>query len=650
MKKIFKSLTARLTFYILTITAVIFLCMATVFNFYSAKREEAQAARYTSALLQNMAQKIDRTLSDVERTVKEYVPELKYNLSQPDSMMRIVQDMVWSNSTVIGGSIAFEPDYYPEKGRYFMEYVSLDSLSNISRKHLGGEDYDYFNMQWYYDAKDTGQSIWSEPYFDEGGGNILMTTYSCPLMDSSGKVIAIITADVSLEDLTENIRGLRPYPDSYSFILSNKGIYLAHPDKDVILQETIFSRAGKLENSDLRDIGEKMMAGERGTLRLRLERTDVLTSYMPMLRTGWSICCVCPYKTIMSQLGSASIAILVMMLIGLALLLVCIRLIVVHSMNPLVSLTDAAYKMADGQFDYPLPDIESDDEIRKLHDAFVHLQYSLKSYVAELTETTRSKERIESELHIARAIQMSMIPQIFSPFPEWEDLELHAYLRPAKEVGGDFYDFFIRDEKLFFVIGDVSGKGVPASLIMAITRALFRIMAGAYDSPAKITALLNHAMSEKNVTGMFITMYMGVLDLNSGKLTFCNAGHNAPALIKPDGSCSFQETNPHLPIGVIDGFEFTDQEITLEDKAALFVYTDGLTEAENVEHELLGDDRMMDVLKDCAAKEPKEIVDNLHVAVLNFAGEAEQSDDLTMLCLRFHKPGGAKSSSSPSLS
>ncbi|MDO4160723.1 MAG: SpoIIE family protein phosphatase [Prevotellaceae bacterium] len=642
MRKIFMSLTAKLCFYILTLTVIIFCSIAFVFNKYSMQREEEQASRYTSVLLQNMVQKIDRKLTDVERSVAEAVPEIRRNLSNPDAMMGLVRDMVWKNSMVIGGSIAFEPGYYPEHGKYFMEYVTLDSHDNLRGKHLGGESYDYFKMQWYTEAKKQKQSIWSEPYFDEGGGNILMTTYSLPLLDDEGKVFAVLTADVSLEDLVESVNVMRPYPDSYSFILSRSGTYLAHPDKEVILNKTVYTRAKDLDNEELVQIGKKMIKGQRGTLRLDIEGTDVLASYTPLLRTGWSICCVCPYRTIMNQLGSTAMTMIVILLIGLVLLMICVRWILVYATRPMVQLANAAYRIAGGHFDDPLPEIGTKDEMRKLHDAFAHMQRSLKSYIEELTETTRSKERIESELHIARTIQMSMIPQIFSPFPEWEYLELYGYLRPAKEVGGDFYDFFIRDEKLFFTIGDVSGKGIPASLVMAITRTLFRIMSGSYTSPDKIASMLNHAISEKNDANMFITMYIGVLDLNNGKLTFCNAGHNPPLMIMPDGVCRMQSVKPNLPIGIMDEFPFVVEEETLPDNTAILLYTDGLTEAENINHEQLGETSLIEKVRSCSGMNVQEIVEQLQQQVTVFAGEAEQSDDLTMMCMRYHCPSNKK--------
>lgn len=166
-----------------------------------------------------------------------------------------------------------------------------------------------------------------------------------------------------------------------------------------------------------------------------------------------------------------------------------------------------------------------------MHDSLVYMQQSLSGYVSELRTTTASKERIESELSIAREIQMGMIPKIFPPYPEREDVDLHAILHPAKEVGGDLYDFFIDNDRLYFVIGDVSGKGVPASLFMAIARSLFRTLAQQATSPAEIMSKMNRSISENNEANMFVTLIIGILDLKTGSLRFCNAGHNPPIII-----------------------------------------------------------------------------------------------------------------------
>ena len=241
------------------------------------------------------------------------------------------------------------------------------------------------------------------------------------------------------------------------------------------------------------------------------------------------------------------------------------------------------------------------------------------------------EERLESELRIGRDIQMSMIPKTFPPFPERKDLDIAATIVPAKTVGGDLYDFYIRDEKLFFCIGDVSGKGVPASLLMAVTRSLFRNISAQEESPAKIVAGINRSMDDMDENGMFVTFFCGVLDMPTGRLRYCNAGHNAPLLFTDQ--IRFLDVVPNLPLGVESQFFFQEQEITLLLDDALYLYTDGISEAENPRFELFGEDRMKTVLRE--RRTASEHLEAMKRAIADFVEDAPQSDDITMLFIHY---------------
>ena len=260
------------------------------------------------------------------------------------------------------------------------------------------------------------------------------------------------------------------------------------------------------------------------------------------------------------------------------------------------------------------------------------IMYRAARNFMKLRKVENSRQRMEGELAIAHGIQMGMIPKIFPPYPERDDIEIYASLTAAKEVGGDLYDFFISNENLWFCIGDVSGKGIPASLVMAVTRSLFRTNAMHLDSPAKVMSSINDAMAEMNENNMFVTMFIGQLELASGKLTFCNAGHNAPVILH-EGKATPITMRPNLPVALISGFAYVDEETTLGDKDGFFLYTDGLTEAENPQKELFGEDRMLEVLRKYSI--PMDVVLHMTDAVTAHANGAEQSDDLTMLSLRY---------------
>ena len=249
----------------------------------------------------------------------------------------------------------------------------------------------------------------------------------------------------------------------------------------------------------------------------------------------------------------------------------------------------------------------------------------------ELGEITAVKERMENELEIARGIQMSMIPKIFPSYPERGDIDIFASIVPAKEVGGDLFDFFIMDEKLYFCIGDVSGKGVPASLVMAVTRSLFRTLAAHEKSPGRIVTAMNESMSDMNESTMFVTFFCGVLDMKTGHLRYCNAGHNAPVLLNTAKTPLPVVSN--VPLGIVAGTAFQEQETDLKYDDTLFLYTDGVTEAENAKHELFGEERMINALSEL--KGSKAHLEEMQKALDAFVGDTPQSDDITMLFVHY---------------
>ena len=265
------------------------------------------------------------------------------------------------------------------------------------------------------------------------------------------------------------------------------------------------------------------------------------------------------------------------------------------------------------------------------------------------TRTTRKmldfaekNQRMEGELEVAQTIQKAMLPKVFPPFFDRRDLNIYGIVDPAKEVGGDLYDFYVRHNKLFFCVGDVSGKGVPAALVMATTRSLFRSITAHEEQPDAVVRKINRALCDQNEQNMFLTFFLGVLDCKTGELAFCNAGHNAPIKVE-SGESRVERLNvlANLPLGVEPEFAFQAQTIHMAKNDLLFLYTDGLTEAENKRHELYGEMRMIQHLKDCrtliADLSPRRVVEEMKADVARFVDGAQQSDDLTMLAIRYQQ-------------
>ena len=328
----------------------------------------------------------------------------------------------------------------------------------------------------------------------------------------------------------------------------------------------------------------------------------------------------------------------IVFIVGLASLFIFCTWAIYQMVKPLKEFTDSVVSIAEGNLDSPLPDIHSEDELLQLRNSFEYMQHSLKQHISDLQATTASKERLQSELKIAHDIQMGMIP---TTFPQRRDLDLFASMTPAKEVGGDLYDFIIEGDELFFIIGDVAGKGVPASLYMAVTRTLFRNLAGNYQSAANIVREMNHAIASTNDSYIFVTVFVGVLDMKTHYLTYCNAAHSAPVMISAEGECSLLEVETNLPIGVEDRYRYNEQQVDFPPGSALLLYTDGLTEAmysaSDGSRKLFGEHRVLhDVEKNNRAS-AIEVIDFLKQHVSVFADGTEQSDDLTMLFVRHGK-------------
>lgn len=634
MKLKFKSFAVRLSCYLISFTLIVFVTFMVIFYTYTRSKITDHAITHTHGLLKNMATEINGALNTVETTMRQSTRLVEECLTEPDSLCRLLATVVECNEFIVGSGVAFRPDYYPGKGHYFMPYVFFRGNQTVTQIQ-GSKEYDYPCMDWYLIPSLLKKAYWSEPYYDDGGSNIIMATYALPLLDAQGEVYAVFTANISLSQFTDMVDRLKPFQSSYSFLLSRNGSYLTHPQREKIMNETIFSNAFERREQKYEFIGHEMVDGQTGTVQLKADGEEQYAFYTPIERSGWSVCNICADKVILHELYTVSRNMIFMFIAGIVLFFMISYFIIKRLVRPLEDFSKSARKIATGCFDVKLPEVYSHDEMRTLHDSFVHMQSSLSDYVVDLQHTTAAKERFESELCIAQEIQMGMVPKTFPPFPGRNEVDLYAVLIPAREVGGDLYDFFLDGDKLYFTIGDVSGKGVPASLFMAITRSLFHTLLSHMSSPGEIMGRMNDAISDSNETNMFVTLLIGILDLSTGQLRYCNAGHNPAVLVAPDGNAGFMQVKNNLFVGVMKGFVYEEEEMMLAPGTKLFLYTDGVTEAENDNKELYSEERLLKVITEYAGKNAREMVDGVLTSVSSYVGEAMQSDDMTVLAVHY---------------
>ena len=312
--------------------------------------------------------------------------------------------------------------------------------------------------------------------------------------------------------------------------------------------------------------------------------------------------------------------------------------------RPLNTMAKRITELSEENLEFKMEDAyRTGDEVEALAESFAAISHKTVVYMDKVVKVTAEKERIGAELSLATDIQAAMMPHIFPPFPDRTEFDIFASMDPAKEVGGDFFDYFlIDDDHLCMVIADVSGKGVPAALFMMASKIILQSCAMLGRSPAEILAKTNEAICSNNEAEMFVTVWLGILEISTGKLTAANAGHEFPVFKRPGGPYELYKDKHGFVIGGMDGVKYREYELTLEPGSKLFVYTDGVPEATNAEMELFGIQRMLDALNGVPQAAPRETLKGVRRAVDDFVQDAEQVDDLTMLCMEYRGPEATK--------
>jgi sigma-B regulation protein RsbU (phosphoserine phosphatase) len=586
---------------------------------------------------------IDGVLEAAEKIPDNLAPIIENSEYDEKNLQSFLKPIVRNNQEIFGSCVAFEPYTYA-KDRYFFAPYYYKENDSIKYKILGDSLYNYFYLDWYQIPKMLDKPVWTEPYFDENGGNIIMSTYSVPFYKNQNKerkFKGIVTVDIDLSWLSDVIDSLNIINGGYAYLLSKRGTFLSHPDKSLIMNESIFSLADEYDDEALRNIGREMISGKSGFIRYNpIEmKGPAWMYYTTMPSSGWSIAIVFPEKELLSDLHFLFRTLIALIIGGILLIFIVITLVSSHITRPIEKLAKLTGRFGKGNFDINLPPVKYNDEIGQLTGSFDLMRKELKRYIKNLEETTAAKNRIESELKIAHDIQQGIIPKIFPPFPEREDVDLFAVLDPAKEVGGDLYDFFfLDDKKIVFAIGDVSGKGVPASLFMAITRTLFRAKAVKGESASNIVTNINKELCKDNENAMFVTFFLGILDLETGEIDFCNAGHNYPYLLQSGHSPEILKQTHGTPLGLFEDIKYGSGKITISRGDSMVLYTDGIPEAMDINGTLFGDEKLKEILQRCnPSGSPKQITDMLLAETKAFTGDAPQSDDITILVLTYYQ-------------
>ncbi len=638
------SITAKMTLLVLLGTAAVLAFVLVYSGIYSRQIILHEAEESALNLVRMVAYKLDAELVSVAGIVQNLAYAVRYGQWNEESITGLLARVVQENPKIFGSTIAFEPYQFRSDVKAYAPYFCRGGQS-LQYVQLGTDSYDYFSRDWYKNTIEKRQSMWSPPYFDEGGGNILMTTYSCPIFDVNAeqprsKIKGVITADLSLETLTGMVSAVQFKQTGYAFLVAADGAILAHPNKDFVMRESIFSVAEKLKDPTLAEIVRHFMTERSGFLPLgttKLAREDSFLAFARLPKSHWVLGVIFPKRELFAEVTGLHETIGVLAVIGIFLLLTVSFLVARSIARPLRTMAMATRKVAEGDLDLDLSQIKTIDEVGQLSHAFEQMTDDLKKYIRELTVTTAAKQKIESELSIAATIQQSMLPSVFPAFPTRDEFDIHALMRPAKVVGGDFYDFFMLDgAKLWIVVGDVSDKGVPAALFMSVTKYLVEAFVMETPNPNEILRRVNAQLLRNNESCMFVTMVLGVLDLKTGDFLYANGGHNPLALLEADGQAIFLKRPEGPVVGIIDDATFGINKIQLTPGSTLIAYTDGITEAFNKSDQPFSEEGLLQAASQCRWKSAAETTELLLERVVSFCDGAPQADDLTILALRFN--------------
>ena len=628
MSGVDKSFSARLSLNILLITSVLFVTAIAVAAISSHKLIADEATRSAQHLLNSTIGDIEKTLQGVETSIESSAWLVEEHKDDVDYLYHITTKTVEENPDIIGCAIAFQEYYLPGE-YYFSPYSYVGPTGKIEQMQLGSPQNNYFFADWYQIPSLMGEPSWSEPYFDEGGAKVLMSTYSYPLKDESGKVYAVLTADIALYWMSDLLAEVRPYPSSTVSLVSRSGSFVTIGSFEELAGETLFSMVDRSPDKDkgLKDAAMKIISGESGVCRFGRGTKVSFVVYGP-LQNGWHAYMVCDYKEVLARTSEMHMILILIGLLGLLILFILSYLTIRRLTKPLTEFSASALSIAEGNFNTSLPEIKHDDEIKQLRNSFEFMQTSLTEYIRDLKETTAANERFESELNIANNIQMSMLPK---NFPHNDKIGMHAMLKPAREVGGDLYDFIIKDNMAYFTVGDVSGKGVPASMFMAITRSMIRFTLGMGLPLNEVINRVNNSVCDGNDTGMFVTLFIGSVNLDTGEFHYCNAGHN-PVVVNGE----FLPAVPNLAIGVWPDFQYQEQVIKLEKGTRIIIYTDGVTEAEREDKAQYGEERLLKWAKASidTCRSAEEACQSLMDSVHEFTAGNAQNDDITIMTIK----------------
>ena len=638
MRKNQKSIAFRLSIFVLFGASLLFLFFGFV-NYQVSRRTWIQNAELNADVVTSKAvMEIKSQLLVIENVAED----LKYVLFTParddDELLKILMQGYFENleGLVAVSFISKPPGGVNGSCQWSYYYGALDTL--VTRI-----PYDPDLIKWENDPRETRRPEWSETQAGVFKGNEKTITYSVPLADRDS-LYGLFNVHVSLTWLDEMVASLEVYRSGLAIIVASNGVFLTHPtQKEAIGNRSLQNPLREELSADLAGFFDEMKINQSGYAEMEdpdFTNDRIFLIYRPLEVMNGFLLLYVPKKEVLGDLVRTSTILLLIAIVSFSLLIMVVFMVSRKMLSPLNQLSRTIMKIGEGDFNVDLPEYSRMDEIGNLSHAFSQMRDDLKEHVVLLDESTSERDQIRTEINVAAKIQKSIIPTEPPHQLTEKGYSIYGILRPAKTVGGDFYDFFMKgDQRLYFVIGDVTGKGVPASFFMGMARTFFRTESKYAESTGDLLFRINEDLCMNNPEAIFITMFCGILDIKTGKMEFTNAGHNFPIFARLDGTIKRLEHQHGPPVGLVTGQSYSSDQLLIRKDELLLLYTDGVTEARDENGQIFGEERLKNLAEEIqrTASDAESFSQTLLDHIESYESGAEQSDDLSVLTLKRKK-------------
>lgn len=635
MKKRTNKIAYRLTIYILTGVSILFL-MIVFINYRVSRNIWLEKAKLTADIMEEKAiKKTENPLKRAEDLTRERAYKLETGMpATVDEINNFLNNFVINHKRITGSALALNYSPVDINADYFLSYYS-EEADSVFRLY----DKEFMENELYKEPLKTGSEYWSEPHFDAITGENKVITFSVPIK-IKGEFRGVITADIPLDWLDNVVSSYKIYDSGFAFLISRKCTVLTHPVKDFIMKRNLKEMAkgydSNIMDGVLKDIAER----KNGFVELTdpyLTEGKVLLLYHTIEVLEGTLIVIIPKREVFGGLYNLILTLMLIAFFSFILLILLIYFIIKKQLLPLKELNNSLLSLGEGNFDVDIPEPKKIDEVGQLSKSFLIMKEYLKEHIILLDESITEKEKIESEVRVAANIQKSILPKELPPELTNLGIDVYGLLKPAKQIGGDLFDYFIDEKKmLYFVLGDVTGKGIPSSFFMGMTRAYFRSESKYITLSGDLVEKINKNLCLNNPEAVFVTLFCGIMDTSSGIIDFCNAGHNLPYVVKNDGEI-MELVNQHgPPAGLIENQKYKSDKLELKTGEYLILFTDGVTEARNEKDEMFGKEKLRKILvaENIKTITSKNICDTVITELEAFKGSSEQTDDITIFAMK----------------